>query len=118
MNNEAPQVGAIDQSARRTVVIRRMGVFSIAKVFGLVYAGVGLLVGAIFSVFSVAGSLIGALALEDESALIGLLLGVGSIFFFPIFYGLLGFLGTALGAAVYNLVAGLIGGIEMDIEDR
>ena len=118
MDESAPPSGPLHRSSRRTVVIRRMGVFPIAKVFGLVYAGVGLLIGAIFSVFSVAGSLIGALAQEDGSALIGLLFGVGSIFFFPIFYGLLGFLGTALGAAVYNLVAGLIGGIEMDIEDR
>ena len=95
MDEKAQPAGPFDRSVGRTVTVRKIGVFSVAKVFGLVYAGVGLLIGTIFSVFSLAGGLIGSLAQGDGSAIIGLIFGIGSIVFFPIFYGLLGFLGIS-----------------------
>ena len=41
--------------------------------------------------------------------------GVAAILILPILYGLLGFLGGMLTAALYNLVSGLAGGLEVDI---
>jgi hypothetical protein len=35
----------------------------------------------------------------------------------PILYGVLGFVMTAIGAAIYNLVASWIGGIEIQMDD-
>ena len=43
-------------------------------------------------------------------------LGVGAIVFFPILYGCMGFVATLIGAWLYNVVAGLVGGIEMDLQ--
>ena len=31
-------------------------------------------------------------------------------------YGVMGFIGGAIGAFVYNLVAGVVGGIEIEVE--
>lgn len=49
-------------------------------------------------------------------------MGVGMIIamviFVPILYGAMGFIFGALGALVYNLVAGWTGGIEMELLDR
>lgn len=117
MNEQAPQIAPMGSGSRRRVVIRKIGVLSVAKVFGLVYAGIGLLLGAIVSVFSSIGSLLGTLGQGNGNALWGLLFGVGAIIFLPIFYGVLGFLVTALSAAIYNLAAGLVGGIEIEISE-
>ena len=46
-------------------------------------------------------------------ALIPLLFGVGAIVLLPLFYGLMGFIGGALGAFFFNLAARAFGGIEM-----
>lgn len=45
----------------------------------------------------------------------GLLFGAGAIVVLPIFYGVLGFVFAGIGAAIYNLVAGWVGGIEIDM---
>jgi hypothetical protein len=41
--------------------------------------------------------------------------GVGFALLLPLFYGLLGFVFTAIGCIIYNLVAGWVGGIEVEI---
>ena len=46
---------------------------------------------------------------------------IGGMFFalailLPIFYAIMGFLIGVIGAAIYNLLAAWIGGIEMDVE--
>lgn len=38
------------------------------------------------------------------------------VIFLPIMYGVIGFVAGAIGAAVYNLVAGFVGGIEIEVE--
>jgi hypothetical protein len=43
-------------------------------------------------------------------------MGVGAIVFLPILYGGCGFVFTLLGAWLYNAVAGLVGGVEMDLQ--
>ena len=49
--------------------------------------------------------------------------GVGSIVIglvimiaVPVFYGILGFIGGAIGALVYNLAAGVVGGVRVELE--
>jgi hypothetical protein len=42
-------------------------------------------------------------------------MGFGAIIFFPVLYGLFGGIFAAIGAAIYNLVAGWVGGLEVEI---
>lgn len=34
----------------------------------------------------------------------------------PLLYAILGFIGTAIGCGIYNIVAGWVGGIEIEVE--
>jgi hypothetical protein len=99
-----------------TTRIRRFGVLSVGKIMGLVYALMGLLGGAIFALMSLFGAgLTAALQESGAPAFLGVLFGFGALIIFPIFYGMIGFLGGMLSAAIYNLVAGATGGIEMEL---
>ena len=42
--------------------------------------------------------------------------GVGAVVILPIVYGILGAIFGALTAALYNLVAGMAGGLRLDVE--
>jgi hypothetical protein len=44
------------------------------------------------------------------------MMGVGSIIFFPIMYGCFGFIGTLITAAIYNVLANVVGGVEVDLQ--
>jgi hypothetical protein len=44
------------------------------------------------------------------------MLGVGAIFILPIFYGGIGFIGMLIAAWLYNVIAGFVGGIELDVQ--
>jgi hypothetical protein len=93
--------------------LRSVGVLSVAKVSGIFYGAMGLLFVPFFLLFSmiaaVAGKQTGAPAFP---AAIGVVLAL----IMPILYAGFGFLFGALGAFVYNLVAGWIGGIEMELQ--
>jgi hypothetical protein len=98
------------------MILKRVGVLSAAKISGVMYAAIGLLIGLVMAaVFS----LIPMAARTDETALpgwLGTMFGVGSVVFMPIFYGVLGFVMGAVGALIYNLFAGMVGGIEVTLE--
>jgi hypothetical protein len=53
---------------------------------------------------------------SPESGLFAALFGVGAIIFMPIIYGIMGFIMGLITAWLYNLVAGWVGGIEMEFE--
>ena len=96
-------------------VVRRIGVLSVGKVGGLIYGTLGLIFGAIFAGVSLLGGF-AAMGRNEAAGALGMFFGVGAIVFLPIFYGILGALMGMLMAAIYNLVAGMIGGIELDVE--
>ena len=99
------------------MVLKRIGVISAGKVSGLLYALVGLIAGAIFTVLSLFGALAGAIASEELApAFLGLVFGLGAVIILPIFYGAMGFFGGVISAALYNLIAGLFGGLELELE--
>lgn len=96
------------------MVVKRVKVLSAGKVLGALYALLGLIIGASTALFS----LLGAAGSSDGmgAALGGVFVGVGSIIFLPLLYGLLAFVGGLISAALYNLVSGFIGGIEIEVE--
>ena len=83
---------------------------------GLLYGLMGLLVGALFSFISVLGMAFSSFQGNSGEALFGLVFGIGAVIILPIFYGVMGFVGAAIGAALYNFIAKMIGGIELVIE--
>jgi hypothetical protein len=93
------------------MVIRRVNPISAAKIAGVLYALLGFIFGGIISLFSVIGS---AFAPQD-AGVAGMVFGAAAIIVLPIFYGILGFIMTLIMTALYNLVAGWVGGIEIDV---
>jgi hypothetical protein len=98
-------------------IVRRVGPGSAFKVGLVLYALIGLVVGICMALVSM---VVGTLGSVGQSAvpgarLFGFGMGFGAIIFFPLFYGLVGGIFAALGAAVYNLAAGWVGGLEVDI---
>lgn len=88
------------------MVLNRIGPLSAAKVVAVLYAIFGLIMGAFFS--------IAALFRSDGGGL-GAMWGVAAVVIFPVLYGVLGFLVTLLTTWLYNVVAGAVGGIELDL---
>ena len=95
-------------------VVRRIGVLSIGKLAGLLYASLGLIIGALVALASTLGGLAGLA--QGESSRLGMFFGVGAIVIAPILYGTIGALMGMLMAALYNLVAGMIGGVELEVD--
>jgi hypothetical protein len=96
------------------IVVRRIGVISLAKIQGVLYALLGLLYGAVFSLIAMMGAAFMNAAGSSSSNAFGMLFGVGSIIIFPIFFGIFGFIAGLIIGALYNLVAGMVGGLELD----
>jgi hypothetical protein len=95
------------------MVIKRIGPVSCAKITGTLYAILGIIVGGIVSLIALAG---GFASQESGAAGVGMMLGAGSIIIFPILYGCMGFVATLIGAWLYNVAAGLVGGIEIETQ--
>jgi hypothetical protein len=98
-------------------IVRRVGPGSAFKVGLVLYALLGLALGICMALVSmVAGTLapLGQTAVPGAK-LLGFGMGFGAIIFFPLLYGLFGGVFAAIGAALYNVVAGWVGGIEVDI---
>lgn len=105
-----------------TKEIKRIGVLSAGKIAGVLYLALGLLVGiplACFSLFF--SSIFASSGLDTEAAGAFLVSGVGGLVVYgicvPIFYAVIGFIGGAIMAFIYNVVAGFMGGIELELGD-
>ena len=95
------------------MVIRRIGPLSCAKIAGTLYAVIGLIIGAIFSLIAMAG---GFASNSDGGLNFGAMMGAGAIIAFPIMYGCLGFIGALITTAIYNVLSNMVGGVEVDIQ--
>lgn len=98
------------------MVVRRVRPLSLGKILGAMYVTIGLFAGLIISTVSVLGFAIGSVAAPDQLGnMAGLLFGVGAVVFIPLVYGTLGFVGGLVAALVYNLIAGVVGGLEIEV---
>jgi uncharacterized membrane protein YbhN (UPF0104 family) len=96
-------------------VIRSVQVLSVGKTLGVVYGGLGFVVGCFIALFSLFGGLAQLAAERPGMGLFGMFLGAGAIILCPIFYGILGFLVGLLMSALYNLAARVTGGVEIEL---
>lgn len=95
------------------MIVKRVGPLSFARLSGALYALIGLLVGGVFSMIAMAGGF----ASDDTFGRgLGAAIGVGAIVMFPLLYGLMGFVATLIGAWLYNIVASIVGGVELDVQ--
>jgi hypothetical protein len=98
------------------MILKSVGVLSLGKITGLLYAGLGLFIGFFFTMFALLGATMGALAEEEMGALFSVFFGMGSIVIFPLLYGIMGLVMGVIVAALYNLLARLVGGVEVELE--
>ena len=99
------------------MVLKSVGVLSAGKIMGVLGAFGGLLGGAMLALFS----LLGGVAQHQQGgpgngALPAMFVGVGAVVILPIVYGIFGFIGGMIYALLYNLAAGIIGGLELELE--
>ncbi len=74
------------------MTIKRIGPVSCARIAGVIYAALGLLIGACVSLFTLIGAAFSSTQLGSaHSPLIGAAIGIGAVVFFPILYGAMGF---------------------------
>ena len=102
------------------MTIRRFGVISVAKMYGLLLFVMGLFIGVIyglfFIIFGAAMSAMGGGRDATTGGVSSVVIGIGMMIGIPIFYGVLGFIMGAIGALVYNALAGTIGGVKFELE--
>ena len=91
--------------------LRSVGVLSSAKIFAVVQAAIGVLIGFLFLLIGVIGA-----ALAPERQKLGMIGIVVIAVLMPVFYGVLGFVLGAVWAFVYNLAAQTIGGLVLDLQ--
>jgi hypothetical protein len=92
------------------MVIKSVGALSFAKIMGMLYVILGLVFGLLFSL----GAMVGFGGRSGGG--MGAIFGIGAVIILPIFYGCLGFVGTLIGAWLYNLASGIVGGVELETD--
>ena len=96
------------------MILRSVGVLSAGKISGALCAFIGLLIGGVMALASIAGVAFNAQG--DGAQLPAIFVGVGALIFVPIFYGVFGFISGVIYAAIYNVVAGMVGGLELEFD--
>lgn len=93
-------------------VLKRIGVTSLAKIYGAAGVIVGLVLGVIIAAVGTAlGAVKGAVGF-------GAAFGVLAIIILPIVYGVVMFVLGAVSAFLYNIIAERIGGVELEFDQR
>jgi Transmembrane domain of unknown function (DUF3566) len=100
--------------------IKRIAPLQAGKMLGVLYACMGLIFLPIFMLAAAAGAFAqhaqGAQASSPAPAALVARIMFGMGLFMPVIYSVMGFIVGVIGAAIYNLVAGWIGGIEVEVE--
>ena len=97
------------------MVLKSIGVMSAAKIVAVMYAVLGLIGGLMFgAIFSLIP--LGEASSGEVPSWIAPMFGMGAIVIMPIVYGVMGFCIGAIGAVIYNALAGMMGGVELRLE--
>ncbi len=100
--------------------IKRIEPLQAGKMLGVLYGCMGLIFLPFFALAGVAGAFAQHAQQTQNAAgppaalMAGMMLGFG--IFMPVIYGVMGFIGGIIMAALYNLTARWIGGIEVEVE--
>ncbi|MEP3386819.1 MAG: hypothetical protein ABJO02_01445 [Reichenbachiella sp.] len=88
--------------------VKKFGVLQTAKVVAIIYVLVSLI---IIMPFALLGSMLTEEFFPEFADF-----GAAALLVIPIMYGIIGFIFTAIGCVVYNLIASFTGGIEIEME--
>ena len=99
-----------------TVKIKKIGVTSLAVIQGIIGVFIGIIAALFFNLMmSGMNALAGFTGMEDSFPVMNF--GFIGIIIFPIMYGIFGFIGGRILGLLYNLAAGLFGGIELELQE-
>ena len=99
------------------MVIRRVGVLSLAKISAALRGAMGLILGILFALASLLGGAESQVARDVVAPkIITMLFGFGAIVAMPLLYLIAGFLIGGVSAFVYNFFARLAGGLELEVD--
>lgn len=91
--------------------VTRIDPVSLAKIFGILYAVFGVVYGLMLAGFS---ALMAASGVSEMAVFAGF--GLVGVIASPVLFGISGFLGGLLMGFLYNLVAGWIGGVQVEVD--
>jgi uncharacterized membrane protein YagU involved in acid resistance len=102
------------------IEIKRFDIASVVKIFFVIYAILGMVIGLVYvlvalvfsSVLDFAGAFEGTTLLRVAATGVGILL----VPLFALLYGLVGALAGLVGSVVYNLVSKALGGVKLTLE--
>jgi ribose/xylose/arabinose/galactoside ABC-type transport system permease subunit len=89
--------------------VRRIGVAQLAKTMGVLDLLIGLVFAVCFFIFA-------SMMPKGQLGQAFPMGGMAMLIFLPLLYGFFGYVIGALIAWLYNLVAGWVGGVELDLE--
>ena len=96
------------------MIVRKINPMSCGKMMGALYAIIGLIAGVIFATAALMGA---SFAPTDSGhSFVGVMFGVGAIILLPLCYGLFGFISGLIVPFIYNIIAGIVGGVEVDVQ--
>lgn len=93
-------------------IVKSIEPFSVAKIAGMIYGCLGLLIAPVFLLIGVMGATLG-----QNNPFAGIF-SVGFAVLIPFLYGVFGFIMGFIGALLYNLFARWVGGVELELEAR
>jgi hypothetical protein len=93
-----------------TYTIKQFGIISVGKFFAVF----GLVWGFFAGILLAAG--LGGMGTVMDSQALGIGAGLFGLIFMVIIGGVVGFIGGAIVAVIYNIVLGAMGGVELDLE--
>jgi hypothetical protein len=101
------------------MTIKRFGVLSVAKMYGLLMFIFGLIFGVLYGLFFIIfGAAMSAMGSNDATAggVGSVAVGIAMMIGIPLMYGFMGFIMGAIGALVYNALSGIVGGVKFELE--
>lgn len=94
------------------VILRKIGVLSLAKIETILMAIFGLILGLFYGILSSFVNLTESVTSATSNSLV---LGWWSVLVFPVLYAVIGFAAGAIGALLYNMISKWVGGVELDL---
>jgi hypothetical protein len=98
------------------MIIKSVGILSVARIVAAIYAIFGLIAGVFLSLMALVGVGLNN-EISSQASWMGPFFGFGAVLALPVIYFVLGFLGGAIGAWVFNNVAQAVGGLEIELEE-